>query len=107
MFVRMQTFLVDNNIKRDKHQGMLIPFMFLWSLLKRVELYAQAGSAAYVTALCYDQCLYPAAINMLLSADGTFMVFLQRCLQVYIYLHRAMVAAVNFGVYACRRDGRQ
>lgn len=48
----MQTFLVDNNIKRDKHQGLLIPFMFLWSLLKRVELYAQAGSAAYVTALC-------------------------------------------------------
>lgn len=64
-------------------------------------------SKRYRRVTAYDQCLYPAATNMLLSADGTFMVFLQRCLQVNIYLHRAMVAAVNFGVYACRRDGRQ
>lgn len=61
----------------------------------------------YRRVTAYDQCLYPAAINMLLSADDVFVVLLQRCLQVNIYLHRAMVAAVNFGVYACRRDGRQ
>lgn len=64
-------------------------------------------SKRYRRVTAYDQCLYPVATKMLLLADGTFMVFLQRCLQVNIYLHRAMVAAVNFGVYACRRDGRQ
>ena len=70
-----------NNIKRDKHQGMLIPFMFLWSLFKRVELYAQAGSAAYVTALCCGCChIKPVVLACIASGIGVLRPMISVCI---------------------------